>query len=288
MDLTVNETWDWPTEMQKVSKIFDGHEGVFIQFGDSLTLAKPNIEWARTTSWHTREEAAFLKWAHAGEKNKKDGWYLAATSTETRERYSTTFTASIGCSARYSLTGRRGLPPLRELIAAYDPQLALYAIGASDIIRKTPVGEYIKYVEQAIDLLKENGTVPILSTLAPFREQHEDVLIMNTALRELSKKKQLPLLDIYAEMEKRNENIFEFLAEDGVHLTWKESKGRPTEKNFLKSGYSLRGYLTVRKGMEVKKKVFDILSTDQKAATTLINSPKRLPHSRHGAEPGVH
>jgi hypothetical protein len=135
--------------------------------------------------------------------------------------------------------------------------------------------------------LEENGTVPILSTLAPFREQHKDVLTMNTALRELSKKKQLPLLDIYAEMEKRNENIFEFLAEDGVHLTWKESKGRPTEKNFLKSGYSLRGYLTVRKGMEVKKRVFDVLSNAQEAATIRLNSPKRLPHSRHGAERGV-
>jgi hypothetical protein len=120
-----------------------------------LTLAIPNTGWARKRSGHTREEAAFLKWAHAGENNEKDGWYLAATSTETKESYCTTFTASIGCSAKYLLTGRRGLPPLRELIAVYDPQLAIYAIGASDIIRKTPVDEYSEQVERAIDLLEK-------------------------------------------------------------------------------------------------------------------------------------
>src|SRR5713226_9695517 len=246
----VIEPWDWPTEMKKVSKIFDGREGVFIQFGDSLTLAVPNTRWARTGIRHTPKERAFLKWEHAGENNEKDGWYLAATSTETKGWYSTTFTASIGCSAKYSLTGRTGLPPLQELIAAYDPQLAVYAIGASDIIRKTPVDEYIEHVEQAINLLEENGTVPILSTLAPFREQHEEVLKANEALRKLAEQQKLPLLDIYAEMENRNKDIFEFLAEDGVHLTWKPPTGRPTEENFLKSGYSLRCYLTVRKGME--------------------------------------
>jgi lysophospholipase L1-like esterase len=267
---TVIETWDWPTEMKKVSKIFDGHEGVFIQFGDSLTLAVPNTIWARTGIGHTPEEAAFLKWAHAGENNEKDGWYLAATSTETKGRYSTTFSASIGCSAKYSLTGRRGLPPLRELIAAYDPQLAVYAIGASDIIRKTPVDEYIEHVERAISLLEKNGTVPILSTLAPFRDQHEEVLKANEALRKLAEQKKLPLLDLYAEMENRNKDIFEFLAEDGVHLTWTRPKGRPTEANFLKSGYSLRCYLTVRKGMEVKEKVFDVLSSPAKAAARPI------------------
>jgi hypothetical protein len=61
-------------------------------------------------------------------------------------------------------------------------------------------------------------------------------------------------------MEKRNKNIFEFLEGDGLHLTWNPPKGPPTKQNFLKSGYLLRCYLTVRKGMEVKEKVFDVLS----------------------------
>ena len=101
------------------------------------------------------------------------------------------------------MTGQRGLPPLQELIAAYDPQLAVYAIGASDIIRKTPVDEYVEHVERAINLLEENGTVPILSTLAPFRDQHEEVLKANEALRKLAEQKKLPLLDLYAEGEQK-------------------------------------------------------------------------------------
>jgi hypothetical protein len=63
-------------------------------------------------------------------------------------------------------------------------------------------------------------------------------------------------------MENRNKDIFEFLAEDGVHLTWTPSKAHPTEEHFLKSGYSLRCYLTVRKGMEVKEKNFDASSNN--------------------------
>ena len=78
------------------------------------------------------------------------------------------------------------------MIAAYDPQLAVYAIGASDIIRKTPVDEYVEHVERAINLLEENGTVPILSTLAPFRDQHEEVLKANEALRKLAEQKNSP------------------------------------------------------------------------------------------------
>ena len=155
------------------------------------------------------------------------------------------------------------------MIAAYDPQLAVYAIGASDIIRKTPVDEYVEHVERAINLLEENGTVPILSTLAPFRDQHEEVLKANEALRKLAEQKNSPCW-IFMRRENRNKDIFEFLAEDGVHLTWKLPKGRPTEANFLKSGYSLKCYLTVRKGMEVKKQVFDALSNPAKVATRQI------------------
>jgi hypothetical protein len=86
-------------------------------------------------------------------------------------------------------------------------------------------------------------------------------LKMNEALGRLAEARKLPLLDIYAEMERRIQNVFDFLEDDGVHLTSDPPEGPPTEETFLKSGYLLRSYLTVRKGMEVKEKVFDVLRT---------------------------
>lgn len=101
----------------------------------------------------------------------------------------------------------------------------------------------------------------------------------------MARQKKLPLLDIYAEMENRNKNIFEFLDADGVHLTWKPPKGRPTKRSFLRSGYLLRGYLTVRKGMEVKKKVFDILANEQATKQLDDQTIFRIQASRRRRKP---
>jgi hypothetical protein len=56
-------------------------------------------------------------------------------------------------------------------------------------------------------------------------------------------------------MERLNENVLEFLGPDGVHLSWQRPAKAPTVADFLKSGYLLRCYATVRKGMEVKERV---------------------------------
>ena len=250
------ETWDWPTEMRRVAARFDGREGVFLQLGDSLTLATPNALWARQ-GYHSRSERAFLDWAHSGRRDETDGWFLATELTGPPEE-KRTFTASIGCTARFSLEGGR-LPPLADLLARYRPQLAVYAIGMSDVIRGTALGDYVRDIEGGLDLIVGNGTVPILATITPHRERNDDVLRRNEALRAIAAQRRLPLLDVYAELAARSPDVFDFLADDGFHLTAARPEGPPTEVNFLASGYLLRCFLTVRKGMEVKEAVFDKL-----------------------------
>jgi hypothetical protein len=254
--LNVHEPWDWATPMRRVASAFNGREGVFLQLGDSLTLAAPNSHWARCGDWSS-DEREFLDWAHAGCNDERDGWYLAMTQTGPPEELRS-FTASVGCSAKYSLAGGR-LPPLADLLATYTPQLAVYAVGTCDIVRKTPLTEYVSGVERALDLILERATVPILSTLTPCRTGNEAVLAANRELRRLAEERTLPLLDIYGELASRNANVFEFLDDDGVHLTVGRSKGPPTEAHFLESGYLLRCYLTVRKAMAVKARVFDCI-----------------------------
>ena len=259
MDLggATTEPWDWTAEMQRVARSFRGNEGVFVQFGDSLTLARPNVLWALLGPGHTPEERAFLRWAHAGEDNESDGWYLATTPKDPNDPRHTAFTAAIGCSARYLISGEKGLPRLEDMIAMYRPQLALYALGASDIIRGTSLPDYVRDVEQAIDLLVDHGTVPIIATVTPSEAADDAVRRMNDALRDLARRRRLPVVDVYAAMAHLNEHVLAFLEEDGVHLTWEHPTEAPTVADFRRSGYLLRCFLIIRKGMEVKAKVLE-------------------------------
>jgi hypothetical protein len=251
------ESWDWVGAMRGVAAGFRGVDGVFLQLGDSLTMAMPNAWWALRGVGHSLTERAFLAWAHAGEKNERDGWYLAVTTTGEEDPPKRTFTAAMGCSARYLLTGEKGILPLDQLVETYRPRVAVYLIGVSDVIRGTPVDEYIGFVEQAVDVLTNAATVPILATVTPSLAHNDQVLRMNDGLKALAERRRVPLLDVYAAMSALCADVSVFLGEDGVHLTWREPKGGPGAADFLRSGYLLRGYVIVRKGMEVWDKVLD-------------------------------
>ncbi len=251
------DSWEWAAGMRKVRTAFSGAEGVFLQFGDSLTLAAPNCRWALDGTGHSEAEREFLRWAHTGERNDLDGWHLATSEIAVDPPQITTRTAAVGCSATRLLTGYRGLPPLAAMLARYRPQLALYAVGMSDVIRGTPLDEYAGAVNDALDLFEAQGTIAILSTVTPSRASNDRVLQLNALLRAVAERRQMPLLDLYAEMVCRNERVFEFLDDDGVHLTWDPPDGPPTDANFLHSGYLLRGWLIVAKAMEVKHRVID-------------------------------
>src|SRR5262249_20738748 len=142
----------------------------------------------------------FLKWSHAGERNDADGWYLASVDVPSGRSH----TAASGVrSDEYLKGGKGGLPSLADIIKKYNPQMALYMLGTNDISGGRPVRQYIADVEKAIDMLLANGTVVIVSTLPPYRGKAKQVEDYNAALRELAKKKQVPLIDLHAEMKAR-------------------------------------------------------------------------------------
>lgn len=245
--------YDYAAAMKKVAGKFGGTPGVYLHLGDSITYANQNTAWARGGQNQTAEEKAFLKWSHAGERNDKDGWYLASVDVPSGRSH----TAASGVrSDEYLKGGKGGLPALAEIIKKYNPQLALYMLGTNDISANRPVDAYTKDVEKALDMLLDNGTVVILSTLPPYRGKQKQVEAYNAALRDLAKKKQVPLLDLFAEMQARAGADAEknYLSNDGVHLTFQPANGPATEENLKKSGYLLRCYLAVHKGMEVKDK----------------------------------
>jgi lysophospholipase L1-like esterase len=253
---TSKEGYDYSATMKAVAARFKGKPGVYLHLGDSITYANQNTAWARGGQGQTADEKAFLKWSHAGDRNDADGWYLASVDVPSGRSH----TAASGVRAdEYLKGGKGGLPSLADILKKYNPQLALYMLGTNDISAGRPVGQYGADVEKAIDMLLNNGTVVILSTLPPYRGKAKQVEQYNAALRQLAKSKQVPLLDLHAEMKARAGDEMEkaYLSNDGVHLTFQPANGPATEENLKKSGYLLRCYLAVHKGMDVKARVLD-------------------------------
>ncbi|GIW83026.1 MAG: hypothetical protein KatS3mg105_4833 [Gemmatales bacterium] len=254
--ILVAEDYDYAPAMKKVAARFKGEPGVYLHLGDSITYANPNTAWARGGKGHTPQVKAFLQWSHAGKRNDQDGWYLASVDAARGRSH----TAASGVRAdQYLKGGKNGLPSLAEIIRKYNPQLALYMLGTNDISANRPVDAYIKDVEKAVDMLLDNGTVVILSTLPPYRGRDKQVDAYNAALRSLARKKKIPLLDLYGEMDARAGKDMQklYLSRDGVHLSPASAAGPPTPENLKQCGYLLRCYLAVHKGMEVKKRIFD-------------------------------
>jgi lysophospholipase L1-like esterase len=254
--LKAKESYDYAAAMKQVAAKFKGKPGVFLHIGDSITYANQNTAWARGGQGQTAEEKAFLKWSHAGERNDSDGWYLASVDVPSNRSH----TAASGLRSDELLKGGKGgLPSLSEIINKYKPQLALYMLGTNDITAGRPVAQYSADVEKALDMLLANGTVVIVSTLPPYRGKAKQVEEHNAALRNLAKIKQVPLIDLHAEMKARAGDQMEtaYLSNDGVHLSFPSANGPANEENLKKSGYLLRCYLAVHKGMEVKAKVLD-------------------------------
>lgn len=247
---------DYVAAMKVVAAKFKGTAGVYIQIGDSITYANQNTAWARGGQGQTPAVQQFLKWSHRGEKNQNDGWWLASDDQPGNRSH----TAASGMRANECLAGGKGgLPAPAEIIKKYNPQLALYMLGTNDINGGRKVAAYIADVEKALDMLMENGTIPILSTLPPIRGKAAQVEEFCKALRELAAKKKVPLLDLNAEMKARAGEQMEaaYLQGDGVHLSFPSAGGPATEENLKKSGYLLRCYMAVYKGMEVKERAIE-------------------------------
>jgi hypothetical protein len=84
----------------------------------------------------------------------------------------------------------------------------------------------------------------------------------NRELRRLAKERTLPLIDYEAEILKRHPTDWNgtLMVKDDVHPSATNGASTPTSEptaeNLSRSGYLLRGWLTVQKLTEVRKSVF--------------------------------
>ena len=252
------EGWDYSGPMKKVAARFKGNEGVVLHVGGSMTIANPYGTWARSGKGKTPEQVAILKWMHTDKRDKSDGWWLCRTEVKPYRAY----TAESGLkAAMLHAGGKRGLPTLKAMLDDYKPRMVTIECGIYDVEDNTPLDAYRKDMGRAMDLILERGAIPILNTIPPFKAQLERCKQFNDALRALAKERGIPLLDLEREiLTRRPDNWFGKLMKR-IHLTAGEAGvspgAEPTPENQGKSGYLLRGWLTVGKVAEVKRKILD-------------------------------
>ncbi len=252
------EGWEYAAPMRKVAAKFRGAEGVVIHVGGSMTIANPYGTWARSGKGKTADDEAILKWMHTEAKDKTDGWWLCRTELEHYRAY----TSESGLkSAMLFDGGKRGLPTLPKMLDDYKPRIVTIECGIYDIEDNVALDDYRKNVAKAIDAILDRGAIPLPNTIPPFKAQLARTRSFNDALRVLCEERGVPLLDLEREVfARRPDDWFNNLM-DRIHLTAGQPAAgpgaEPTAENLARSGYLLRGWLTVRKVAEIKRRTID-------------------------------
>jgi lysophospholipase L1-like esterase len=258
------QAWDYAAAMKKVAAEFTGKEGVVIHIGDSITYANPYGQWATAGQGKNDADKALLAWMHAGSNDVTDGWYLARFDHPAGGR---SYTAAGGIRLDEMLAGGRGgMPALAELVRTYQPQMVVLMLGSNDATYGRRVEHYRRDVETAVKTIMAAHAIPILSTIPPHVWRQDLAKSYNAALREIARRLELPLIDYEREILTRRPNDWNgtLLNKNDEHPTAEtggengvKASSAPTEHNLKRSGYLLRGWLSVRKIGEVKRKVLD-------------------------------
>jgi hypothetical protein len=233
---------------------------VVLHFGDSITYANPYSQWARHGKGKTKEDEAICKWMHTGKKNDLDGWHLCSVDKPGGRSE----TAASGVRMDQFLKGGfHGLPSCAQLLKKYNPQIAILMLGTNDASIEFKLADYKQNIEKGVDLMLANGTICILSTIPPFPGKLDWSKSYNKALRQIAKDRKIPLIDYEQEILQRQPDTWNgtLIDKGDVHPTANRkgvtSASEPTEENLKNSGYLLRGWLSVQKIAEVKKRVLD-------------------------------
>lgn len=257
----LRESWDYVPAMKKVAARFRGRPGVVLHVGDSITYANPYGQWARSGQGKTADDKTILGWMHCGADDATDGWWLCRFDHPDGGR---SHTAASGARVDQVLAGGyRGLPSLAAMLRQYRPQMVVLMLGTNDASAGRAVDAYAADMRKCVEAVLGQGAICILSTIPPHPQRGKLAAQYNEALRKLAKDRGLPLIDYEREILSRRPNDWNgtLLGRNNVHPTVGQgdvnAASAPTPENLRASGYLLRGWLSVRKIVEVKRAVLD-------------------------------
>ena len=105
------------------------------------------------------------------------------------------------------------------------------------------MADYRKNMARALDMILEQGAIPILTTEPPVKAQRETSKAYNEAIRELARERGLPLIDLEQEILQRRPDDWYGTLMTRMHLTARAGvtpASEPTATNLRESGFLLR------------------------------------------------
>lgn len=223
---------DWVEHMQKVHADFDGEVGYVAQYGDSITYSMAfwsPMGWSDPSQYLKTDDGLPYKpdrkrWRDvilgAKDKGPEHGNFSGWTSRQIRKA-------------------------VEKILPKRKPEIAIIMAGSNDIRGGDVPNKYRENIEAIIDTCIAEHCIPILNTIPPFRNRDSAVNEANEIIREIAKKKKVPLADYHAAcMEYRPGNSWDgtIISKDGVHPTADKTHDY-SEENLKNSGYALRNWV---------------------------------------------
>ncbi|MGB6044779.1 MAG: GDSL-type esterase/lipase family protein [Pirellulales bacterium] len=250
----------WVRPMQEVHQDFTGLPGTIARFGDSITNSLAFFAPLEFSHQNTSAaDAEALTWIQQYLPTDVWNWQISASNG-----------AAGGTTSSWPLepTAVPGDRNIDQWLANLNPEMAVIMWGTNELHSATPVAEYKARMREITQTVKDNGTIPILTTVPPRHGFTSEAALFADAVRELALEQQVPLIDYHAEIFSRNPgdswdgvlvyisgSVYEverLIAGDGVHPSNPSAYRRDFSADALdKNGFNLRNYLTLNATYEV-------------------------------------
>jgi hypothetical protein len=210
-------------------------EGVFAKIGDSITesgsyLFDVGEGWYELGAFAALEPTIqHFRAQPLGDRNSFNRASACATA---------------GWTASSALEGDPS-SPLRAELSATRPGYAVVMYGTNDIDRDTPDGLQ-RNLTRILEIIEENGTVPILSTIPDRTDRAAAAplaIAMNERIRALAVARHIPLMDYWAALQPLPARG---LDGDGIHPNvYRGDAGGNFTAEGLRFGYNMRNLVTL-------------------------------------------
>jgi hypothetical protein len=245
---------DWVEPMQRVHARFQGQEGTFAQFGDSITVSRAfwfSLRYERKNAPPEMEEAFQRVNRHMIE----DCWDRKGPEYGNQGR----------------MTIRWAHENVDTWLKKLNPEVALIMFGTNDL-GSLDLAEYETKMREVVGRCLENGTVVILSTIPPRHGRAEKAAAFAEAVRKIARQLNVPLTDYHAEILQRRPDDWDgaleqfaqyqgydvptLVARDGVHPSNPQKYRCDYSPEGLRhNGFCLRNYSALMKYAEVIREV---------------------------------
>jgi hypothetical protein len=246
----------WGPAMKQVHAKFQGRQGTFAEFGDSITVSRafwftmryhaekgpPEMAKAfRLVSGHMIEDC----WDRKGPQYGNQGQMTIRWAHENVDTW----------------------------LKTLHPEVANVMFGTNDL-GSLEVDEYATKTRQVVQKCLGNGTIVILNTAPPKHGRAEKAAVFAEAVRRLSRQLKVPLVDYHAEILKRRPHDWDgamekfsrhrgydvptLISRDGVHPSnCKKYIGDYSPEGLKNNGFGLWNYLVLMKYAEVIREVLE-------------------------------